>query len=292
MKSAPFRYHRPGSLVEALELKRELGADARVLAGGQSLMPLMHFRLAAPEHLIDINPLAELAYVRRQDGHLAIGARTRHAELLDSADAATAAPLLTRAVGEVGHAQIRHRGTVVGSIAHADPSAEIPAAVLALGGEVTAASSTGTRTITAAELFTGPFTVSIADDEILTEVRVPTWPDGTGAAFLELTRIYHGFPVVGVAALVHLADGVVDRVAVGLCGMAANAVLADVGPLVGSAPTADAIEAAARGAVAGLEPPADVHGSTGYRKRVGIALIRRALTEAAGQAEAHAGGSR
>lgn len=288
MKSAPFSYHRPRSVAEALQLKRELGAEARVLAGGQSLMPMMHFRIANPEHLIDINPLVELAYTRRENGHLAVGARTRHAELLDSVDAAAAAPLLTRAVGWVGHAQIRHRGTVVGSIAHADPSAEVPAAVLALGGEVTAASAGGTRTVAAADLFTGPFTVSLQDDEIITELRVPVWPDGTGAAFVEMSRIYHGFPVVGVAALLHLADGVVDRVSVGLCGMAANAITANVAGLVGSAPTAAAIEAVARAAIGVLEPPGDVHGSTAYRKRIGTALVRRALAEAA----ANAGGAR
>ncbi len=288
MKSAPFSYHRPGSVAEALQLKRQLGADARVLAGGQSLMPMMHFRLARPAHLIDINVLDELAYTRRQNGHLAVGARTRHAELLDSVDAAAAVPLLTQAVSWVGHAQIRHRGTVVGSIAHADPSAQIPAAVLALGGEVTAARAAGTRTIAAADLFTGPFTISIEDDEILTELRVPVWPDGTGAAFVEMSRIYHGFPVVGVAALVHLTGGVADRVSVGLCGMAASAVTADVSGLVGTPPTTDTIEAAARAAVAVLDPPPDIHGSTAYRKRVGVALIRRALTEAT----ANAGGAR
>jgi aerobic carbon-monoxide dehydrogenase medium subunit len=287
MKSAPFTYHRPGSVTEALELKNEFGPDARVLAGGQSLMPMMHFRIARPEHLIDINGLDELAYVRRENGRLTVGARTRHAELLEAPDAA-ASPLLAQAVGWVGHAQVRHRGTVVGSIAHADPSAEIPAALLALGGEVTAASTRGTRTIAAQDLFAGPFTVSVADDEILTSVTVPTQPEGTGTAFVEFSRIFHGFPVVGVAALVHLEGGVVDRVAVGLCGMAANAITVDVAGLVGSTPTADAVESAARAAVAGLDPPADIHGSTGYRKRVCVALIRRALTEAV----ANAGGAR
>jgi CO/xanthine dehydrogenase FAD-binding subunit len=287
MKSAPFSYHRPGSVPEALALKQELGADARILAGGQSLMPMMHFRLARPQHLIDINGLDELAYVRRQNGHLSVGARTRQADLLAASDAA-ASPLLTRAVGWVGHAQVRHRGTVVGSIAHADPSAEIPAAVLALGGEVTAASVRGIRTVAAVDLFTGPFMISIQDDEILTEVKVPVSSEGMGVAFVELSRIFHGFPVVGVAALVHLEAGVVDRVSVGLCGMAANAITADVAGLAGSVPTTDAVEAVARAAVAGLEPPPDVHGSTSYRKRVGVALIRRALTEAV----ADAGGAR
>ncbi len=287
MKSAPFTYHRPRSVPEALELKRELGGDARVLAGGQSLMPMMHFRLARPDHLIDINGLDELAYVRRQDGRLTVGARTRHAELLDALDA-TSSPLLTQAVSWVGHAQVRHRGTVVGSIAHADPSAEIPAALLALAGEVTASSTRGARTIAAGDLFAGPFMVSIADDEIITSVAVPVSAEGTGTAFVELTRIFHGFPVVGVAALVHLDGGVVSGASVGLCGMAANAVTADVSGLVSSAPTAAAIEAVARAAVADLDPPADIHGSTRYRKRVCVALIRRALDEAV----ANAGGAR
>jgi len=279
MKSAPFTYHRPRSVPEALELKHELGGDARVLAGGQSLMPMMHFRLAQPAHLIDINGLDELAFVRRQDDRLTVGARTRHAELLEAADAKSS-PLLTQAVAWVGHAQVRHRGTVVGSIAHADPSAEIPAALLALAGEVTAASTRSTRTIAAADLFDGPFTVSLADDEIITSVAVPVSAAGTGTAFVEFSRIFHGFPVVGVAALVQLDTGVVSRAGIGLCGMAANAVTADVSGLVGLPPTAEAVEAAARAAVADLEPPADIHGSTKYRKRVCIALIRRALDEA------------
>ena len=140
MKSPPFSYHRPATVAQALDLKRDLGGEARVLAGGQSLIPLMHLRLVTPDHLIDINALNELAYLRRDDGHLAIGARTRHADVLASPEAG-AVPLLVEAVSQVGHAQIRHRGTVAGSMAHADPSAEIPAAVLALGGTVTARSA-------------------------------------------------------------------------------------------------------------------------------------------------------
>lgn len=284
MKSPPFEYHRPATLAEALDLKRDLGGDARILAGGQSLVPLMHLRLAAPAQLIDINALAELAYVRRENGQLAVGARTRHAELLDSAGATAAAPLLARAVSHVGHAQIRHRGTVVGSIAHADPSAEIPAALLALGGTVTARSARAERTIAGADFLTGPFQTSLADDEIVTEVRFPTWPGDTGTAFLELCRVYHGFPVVGVAALVHLSGGTVDRAAVGLCGMAGNAITVPVDGLVGNAPSAETIAAAAHDAVGGLEPPGDVHGSTSYRRRVGEAYVRRALVAAADDA--------
>jgi carbon-monoxide dehydrogenase medium subunit len=284
MKSPPFEYHRPATLAEALDLKHDLGGDARILAGGQSLIPLMHLRLAAPAQLIDINALDELAYLRRENGHLAVGARTRHAELLDNAGATAAAPLLARAVRCVGHAQIRHRGTVVGSVAHADPSAEIPAALLALGGTVTARSARADRTIPAGDFFTGPFQTALADDEIATEVRFPTWPDDTGTAFLELCRVYQGFPVVGVAALVRLSGGTVDRAAVGLCGMAGNAITVPVDGLIGNPPTPETIAAVAHDAVRGLEPPGDVHGSTPYRRRVGEAYVRRALTAATADA--------
>jgi carbon-monoxide dehydrogenase medium subunit len=280
MKSPPFEYHRPATLAEALDLKHDLGGDARILAGGQSLIPLMHLRLAAPAQLIDINALEELAYLRRENGSLAVGARTRQAELLDNAGATAAAPLLATAVSCCGHAQIRHRGTVVGSVAHADPSAEIPAALLAMGGTVTARSARADRRVPAADFLTGPFQTSLADDEIVTEVRFPVWPDDTGTAFLELCRVYHGFAVVGVAALVHLSGGTVDRAAVGLCGMAGNAITVPVDGLIGHPPTEEAIAEVARDAVRDLEPPDDLHGSTSYRRRVGEAYIRRALTTA------------
>jgi carbon-monoxide dehydrogenase medium subunit len=281
MKSPPFEYHRPATLTEALDLKHDLGGEARILAGGQSLIPLMHLRLASPAHLIDINGLDELAYLRRENGHLAVGARTRQADLLSSAGATAAAPLLATAVSCTGHAQIRHRGTVVGSVAHADPSAEIPAALLTMGGTVTVRSSRAGRTIDAADFLTGPFQTSLADDEIVTEVRFPVWPDDTGTAFLELTRIYHGFPVVGVAALVHLSGGAVDRAAVGLCGMAGKAIIVPVEGLIGNPPSDETIAAVAHDAVRGLEPPGDIHGSTSYRRRAGEAYVRRALTAAA-----------
>jgi carbon-monoxide dehydrogenase medium subunit len=259
-----------------------MGGDARVLAGGQSLMPLMHFRLASPANLIDINRVDELDYISRTNGTLAIGARTRQAQLLASEEAAEVAPLLVDAIGHVGHAQIRHRGTVAGSAAHADPSAEIPAVLLALGAEMQCSGSSGDRTVAAADFYTGPFQTALADDEILTEIRVPAWPGGTGAAWLELTRIYHGFPVVGVGALIHLEDGTIDQAAVAMCGMAATPIgsraAADV--LVGQSPSAELIEDAASAAVADLNPPADVHGSTSYRLRAGRAYVRRTLEAA------------
>lgn len=287
MKPAPFEYHRPSSLDEALALKHEHGAEARILAGGQSLMPMMRFRLATPSHLIDLNGLSELDYVRRANGHLSIGAATRQQAVLDSADAAAAAPLLVDAMRHIGHAQIRHRGTVVGSIAHADPSAEIPAVLLTVGGSVVARSPDGERVIAAADMFTGPFATAVADDEILTEARVEAWPEGSGFAWIELCRVYNGFPVVGVGAAVQMEDGTVARAALGMCGVAASAIAAPVDGLIGAEPTAETIDAAAEAAVAGLDPPADVHGSGPYRIGVGRACVRRALsaaTRAAGAA--------
>lgn len=282
MKSAPFTYHAPRTLGEALVLKRELGDQARVLAGGQSLMPLMHLRLATPAHLIDINRIDELNYIRTADGHLVIGALTRQMEAMSSVVVAEKSPLLKETIGLVGHAQIRHRGTIAGSVAHADPSAEIPATLLAMGGELVARSASDERLVGAADFFLGPFTTALSEDEIITEVRVPVWPEGTGSAFLELSRIYHGFPVVGVAALVHLSDGRIDRAAVALCGMSGTAIRAPGAEqvLVGSEPTVDLVAEAGDAAVAGFDPPGDVHGSGEYRRKVGRAYVRRTLQAA------------
>jgi carbon-monoxide dehydrogenase medium subunit len=279
MKSAPFTYHRPSSLEEALALKAQYGGEARVLAGGQSLMPLMHFRLAAPSHLIDVNRLAELGGISRANGHISIGAAVRQAAVLASTEVTDAAPLLAAATGWIGHAQIRHRGTVAGSIAHADPSAELPAALLASDGSVVAGSVRGERVIAATDLFTGPFSTSLEDDEVITEVRIPV-AGPAGAAWNELSRIYHGFPVVGMGAVVEVSDGKITRARVAACGMAGTAVLVSSDELIGREPTAHVAEEYAAGALTGMEPPADVHGSTKYRLRVGRAYLRRVLAEA------------
>ncbi len=288
MKSAPFSYHAPATTAAALGLKSDQGGDARVLAGGQSLMPLMHFRLATPAALIDINGIDELDFIERKNGTLSIGARTRQAALLQSDVAAETVPLLVEAVSHAGHAQIRNRGTVAGSAAHADPSAEIPAALMALGAEMVCSSGSGSRTVAAGEFFTGPFDTALADEEILTELRVPAWPSGTGSAWMELTRLYNGFPVVGAGALIHLDNGTIDRAAIGLCGLAATPLISDAAAqtLMGNAPSVELVEDAASAAVADLEPPGDVHGSTAYRKRAGRAYVKRVLTAAIN----HAGG--
>ena len=287
MKPPPFAYHAVASTGEAVALLAEHRDEARVLAGGQSLVPLMNFRLARPAHLVDINRVAELTSIRLVDGALVIGAGVRQSALERSTDAARHSPLLVEAVKLVADPPIRHRGTAGGSLAHADPAAELPAAALALGGEMVLVSSRGERAVPVADFFQGPFTTAIAADELLTEYRVPAWPGGTGHAFLELSRTYGSFAVVGAAALLHLDGGRVDRVAIGLCGVAGTPVRATAAEerLQGQVPSADLVDAAAEEAAATLQPPSDVHGGAGYRRKVARAFVRRALGLALTRAE-------
>ena len=213
MKPPPFAYAAPATLEEAVGLLTEHAeAEPRVLAGGQSLIPLMNFRLAKPGYLVDLRNVAGLSGIRRDGDVLVIGAMTRMAEVERSPEVAVAAPLVTEAVGLVAHAPVRNSGTVGGSLAHADPAAELPAVALALDADLVAAGPGGTRVIPAAEFFTGPYSTALAADEILTEIRLPVWPGGH--AFTEFSRVHANFAVVAVAALVEL-DGDGDATAIG-----------------------------------------------------------------------------
>ena len=208
MKPPPFAYAAPATLEEAVGLLTEHAeAEPRVLAGGQSLIPLMNFRLAKPGYLVDLRNVAGLSGIRRDGDVLVIGAMTRMSEVERSPEVAVAAPLVAEAIGLVAHAPVRNSGTVGGSLAHADPAAELPAVALALDAELVAAGPGGTRVIPAAEFFTGPYSTALAPDEILTEIRLPVWPGGH--AFTEFSRVHANFAVVAVAALVEL-DG--DRI--------------------------------------------------------------------------------
>lgn len=279
MKPAPFDYHAPISTGEAVELLAEFGDRGRVLAGGQSLFQLMNFRTAKPENLIDINPVAELDYIRGDNGTLAIGARTRQSTLEHSRQAAERAPLFVEAVENVAHPSVRNRGTVGGSIAYADPASELPAVLLAMDGEVVLTSTRGQRTLSAADFFQGPYATACSADELLTEVRLPEWPSGTGHAFLEFQRKHGSYALMGTAALVHLDGEIVDRVAISLCGVDETPVRAsraeDV--LVGNAPTNEVFEEAAAAAVPELNPLPDPKGSPEYRRKLAKVYIRRAL---------------
>jgi aerobic carbon-monoxide dehydrogenase medium subunit len=279
MKPAAFVYHSPTTISEAVSLLAELGESGRPLAGGQSLVPLMNFRLANPEHLVDINDLTELSYVRRDGDWLAVGAMTRQSQLERSPEAAGSVPLLTEAVRLVAHPPIRHRGTVGGSIAHADPAAELPTVALAMDAEMVIASVGGERVQRAAEFFKGPYETDLQPGELLTEVRLHIPAAGVGTAFLEFTRTHANFAVVGVAALARLDGGVIREASIALCGVGGVPVRASAaeGLLVGQALSADLISAAADAASEGLKPASDVHGSAGYRVKIARVYVRRAL---------------
>jgi len=291
MKPPPFTYHAAKTVAEALRMLEAQGDEGRVLAGGQSLVPLMNFRLAQPGHLIDINPVGELDYVRARDGELAIGARARQSTVERSAEAARTAPLLVDALGWVGHEPIRHRGTVVGSLAHADPAAELPAVALAMDAMIVVGSTRGQREIAAADFFTGPFTTALKTGEMALEARFLAWPEGTGHAFAEFARRHGDFAVAGAGVLVSLRGGSIDRAAIALCGVGPTAVRARRAEelLVGRSPDPALLESAAEVAVAELHPSSDLHGSPDYRRKVARAYVRRALSLAVERA---GGGSR
>lgn len=291
MKPPRFEYDDPGRVEDALALLTEHGEEAKVLAGGQSLVPLLNFRLARPARLVDVNRLAELSYIRRRDGVLRIGALTRHAMLERSTLAASGWPLLTEAVGFVGHAQIRNRGTVGGSVAHADPAAELPVAFAALDARFHVRSSRGARTLDSQQLYVTHLTTSLAPDELLVEIEVPPLPARTGSAFEEFARRHGDFALGGAAVVVTLDER-------GACSRAAVALLA-AGPtplraaeaersLVGSVVDEEVAREAAERAVAGIAPTGDIHGSSGYRRDVIRAMVRRAVLKAGERAREEA----
>jgi CO/xanthine dehydrogenase FAD-binding subunit len=283
MKPAPFDYVRARDVPEALDLLAAHGPEARILAGGQSLVPMMNFRLARPTCLVDVNGIRELDYVRRENGQLAIGALTRHSTIERSELVQAACPLLAEATALVGHPTIRHRGTLGGSLAHADPAAEGPAALLALEGQVAVAGPGGERTIAARELFVGYCTTALVPGEMLTEVRVPIMPPRTGWAFLELTRRHGDFAIVGVAAFATLnRDGTCAAARLALCAVAPTAVRCDEAErrLVGTRPDERSVQAAAEAAVEAADPSGDLHGSARYKQRMVAVFVKRALERA------------
>lgn len=291
MKPAPFSYHAPETTAEAVSLLGRLGEGARVLAGGQSLVPLMNFRLAQPTDLVDLRRVRELDYIRADGDGLVIGALARQSALERSAEAASAAPLLVEAVGLCAHPPIRHRGTVCGSVAHAEPAAELPAALLAQGADVVASGPGGDRTIPIGEFLRGAFTTSLEPGELVREVRVARWPAGTGHAFVEYSRRHGDFAIAGAAVLVRLEGGAVAQAAIALCGVAETAVRqkAAEAALVGTDGGAAAVDAAAEAAIRDLTPTADIHGTPEYRRRVARTCVRRALATAVDRAK---GGAR
>jgi carbon-monoxide dehydrogenase medium subunit len=278
VKPPPFVYVAPTSLDEAVTALAEHGEDAKVLAGGQSLIPLMSLRLARPTALVDLNGVAELSSIA-VNGMTSIGAMTRHRAVERSADVAKQVPLLAAAVPYIGHVAIRTRGTIGGSLAHADPAAELPAIALALDATFEATSTRGTRTISAADFFVGYFTTALEADEILTKVTFPNAAPGTGVSVQEMARRHGDFAMVAAAASV--APGGDVRIAlINVSDRPVRAVEAEAAMRQG-APIDEVAALASRD----LEPTADLHASAAYRRSVAQVLVRRALTEAAARAK-------
>jgi CO/xanthine dehydrogenase FAD-binding subunit/aerobic-type carbon monoxide dehydrogenase small subunit (CoxS/CutS family) len=292
VKPSPVGYSRPQSVAEALEALADLGERGKVLAGGQSLVPLMSLRLARPEHLVDINRLAELSYIGISDEHVSVGALTRHAELLASTEAATAQPLLAQALRWVAHPAIRNRGTVVGSLVHADPSGEMPTVLALLGGTVRVASTGGERLVPASGFFLGPLESAVQPDELAVEVSFPVLAPASGTGFAEVSRRRGDYALCGVAALVRLADdGTIAEARAAYLSVGPAPVVLDLTDAIAgaSAELAAAYRVAGQRAANSVDPDSDIHATAAYRRQLAAVLTERALREAAASA---LGGSR
>jgi aerobic carbon-monoxide dehydrogenase medium subunit len=286
MKPAPFVYHAPDSLEEALALLQELGDEAKVLGGGQSLIPVMNMRLSQPAHLVDICRIEDLAGID-VGPDLKIRATTRQAAVLASPDVASSAPIIHEALMKVGHPANRSRGTFGGSLAHADPAAELPSVVMALDARMVADGPRGRRKIPVDDFFESYFSTALEPEEILTEIEIPAIaPDRRRAwSFLELSRRHGDFAMVGVAFVAEVGrDDVVEAARIVVLGVSDVPVRAREAELlvIGSRLSDEGIATAAgEAAVIGLEPPSDLHASSVYRSEVTQVLVGRALTSAA-----------
>ncbi|HEX5295019.1 MAG TPA: xanthine dehydrogenase family protein subunit M [Streptosporangiaceae bacterium] len=286
MKLPQFDYEAPETVADAAGLLAEHQDEASVLAGGQSLIPLLAMRLARPAVVIDINGLAELSGVSVADGWVSVGAMTREYAAEESDAIARGVPLLAAALPLIGHEAIRSRGTIGGSLAHADPAAELPAVARALDAEFVVRSLSGERVIPAAEWFEGYLTTTRRADELLVAVRFPAAAPGTGVSFVEVARRHGDFAIVGLAASLTLSGGVIRDARLAFAGLSDVPVRAASaeGVLVGERPSAELFGEAARRATADIDPPADLHGSADYRKKVAATLVRRGLRAAADDA--------
>lgn len=285
MKPTPFEYYAPRARHEALELLAERAGEAKVLAGGQSLVPSMNFRLAQPSILVDLNAVDDLFGITpAEDGGLLVGAMTRHRSMERSPLVVERAPLIAEAMPYVAHPQIRNRGTFGGSLAHADPAAELPALAVALDARMRVQNTGGDRWIPAGDFFLGLFTTALEPDEMLVEVEVPPLPDMTGTAFEEFARRHGDYALVGAAAVVTLGgDGTVASCKLVFLSVGDMPVVAASASEVlrGQRPTEEAIRAAAEAIHADIDPQADIHATAEYRRHLSKVLARRTLARAA-----------
>ena len=284
-----FEFRAAQTTAEAVGLLKEHGSDAKVIAGGQSLMPLINLGLAQPTVLVDINGLASLDFVQERDGVLAIGALSRHRTLERSDVIRKSCALLAEAIPLIGDRQVRNRGTMGGSLSHADPVAEIPTVATCLGATMHLEGPNGGRDVSASDFFVTYLTTALKHDEILTEVRFPILAPGTGVSYKELVRRKGDFAIVAAAATARVAaDGTCSEVQLALAGVEATPIRADAaaGILRGRVPSAQLIEEAAQAACEGIDPEGDVIASADYRRAMAPVFARRALTEAFSRSQA------
>jgi carbon-monoxide dehydrogenase medium subunit len=287
VKMPAFCYHRPTTVEEAVGLLAQYGSEAKVLAGGQSLVPLLALRLSHPEHLVDIGRIDALSAVDNDPAGFTVGAAVRHADVELSPVTGRAAPLVAAAMPHIGHRAIRNRGTVCGSLAHADPAAELPAVALATDAELVVRSAAGERAIPAADFFLGYLTSALDETELLTAVRFPPWPTSTGGSVAEVSRRHGDYALVGLAAVVGVGDGGrIERAALSFFGAGATPVRVTEAEqvLVGEHPDPALFAEAADVVAKAIEPPGDNHATAAYRAHVAGVLTRRCLAEAAGRA--------
>lgn len=283
MKPARFAYHRVEKLRDVQELLHEFGEDAKILAGGQSLMPLLNMRLVRPRHLLDLNRLGDLEFIREAGAAIEVGALTRHRAVETSPLLEATCPLLPAAATRIGHLAIRNRGTMGGSLCHADPSAELPVAALALGATLVIQTLDGPREIPAERFFTGPLTTCLGGTDLLVHARFPRRAGRWGWAFLEMARRTGDFAVVAVAVVLVLdGAGRIEslRVALGGLGMASLAPDGVVALLIGTEPTPERLSEAGRALGAAVDPPSDVHASGAYRRSLLKSMFPTAVAEA------------
>jgi carbon-monoxide dehydrogenase medium subunit len=288
MLPSRFEYHRAKTLQEALSLLDHHGEDAKVLAGGQSLIPLMKLRFASPEHLVDINDVPGLDGIAERDGMLSIGALVRHHTLASSEVIAARYPAIAAAAPQIADPLVRNRGTIGGSLTHADPAGDLGSVMLAMGASVVLTSSTGERVVPIGEFLVDTFTTSIAPTEILTEIRIPTPSPRSGGTYLKLERKVGDFATVAVAVALTLQDGSVGRAGIALTGVGLKNIDATdaTASLVGAPPSDDAFAEAGRLAAGASSPVTDVRGSEAYKRHVVEVFTRRGLASAFAMASA------
>src|SRR3712207_2666002 len=284
MIPAPFAYARPTTVDEALQAIASGGEDVKILAGGQSLIPVMRLRLAAPETIVDLTRVAELRGVREDGDSIVIGAMTTHSDVVSDPLIRQYAPLVAEATETVADRQVRHRGTFGGALAHADPAGDLPAVALALDAEFVVAGSSGRRTVPAAEFFVDYLTTALAEGELLVEVRIPKLTGQWGVHYEKLNRVAQAWSIVAVAAAVRREDGRIAEARVGLTNMGPTPLRARAveQALAGAEATPDAVASAAQQAAEGTEPSSALNAQAAYRRHLATVLTRRAVTAAAG----------